>query len=80
MTKHKFKSDVAQPTVVIDSDVVRQIRQHARSCSKTEVCGVLIGRENGKSAVIEACIAGINARFATETAPCEVTGVAALIA
>ncbi|PYX96363.1 MAG: hypothetical protein DMG71_06140 [Acidobacteria bacterium] len=61
MTKHKFKSDVAQPTVVIDSDVVRQIRQHARSCSKTEVCGVLIGRENGKSAVIEACIAGINA-------------------
>src|SRR5947209_9921098 len=61
MTKHKFKSDVAQPTVVIDSDVVRQIRQHARSCSKTEVCGVLIGRENGKWAVIEACIAGINA-------------------
>jgi proteasome lid subunit RPN8/RPN11 len=61
MTKRKFKSEAAQPAVVIDSDVVRRIRQHARSCSKTEVCGVLVGRENGKSSLVEACIAGINA-------------------
>jgi proteasome lid subunit RPN8/RPN11 len=50
-----------QPAVTVDGEVIRQIRQHARSCSKTEVCGVLIGSENGNSLAIEACISGANA-------------------
>jgi proteasome lid subunit RPN8/RPN11 len=50
-----------QPSVVVDGEVLRQIRQHARSNSKTEVCGVLIGSEDKNSLVIEACIAGANA-------------------
>src|SRR5882762_10973877 len=57
------KSDVngPQPAVTVDGEVIRQIRQHARSNSKTEICGVLIGSENGNSLAIEACIAGANA-------------------
>jgi hypothetical protein len=39
------KSKTKQPTVLVDGEVIRQIRQHARSCSKTEVCGVLIGSQ-----------------------------------
>jgi proteasome lid subunit RPN8/RPN11 len=45
----------------VDGEVLRQIRQHARSCSKTEVCGVLIGSEDKNSLTIEACISGANA-------------------
>jgi proteasome lid subunit RPN8/RPN11 len=45
----------------IDSEVVRQIRQHARSENKAEVCGVLIGRETADGIDISACIAGVNA-------------------
>src|SRR5215471_21566956 len=58
--KARRKAD--PPSVVLNSDVLRRIRQHARSENKTEVCGVLIGREekDGKIA-IEACIAGVNA-------------------
>jgi len=50
-----------QPAVVVEGEVLRQIRQHARSCSKTEVCGVLIGSDDKNSVIIEACIAGANA-------------------
>ena len=50
-----------QPAVIVDGEVLRQIRQHARSCSKTEVCGVLIGSEDKNSLTIEACISGANA-------------------
>ncbi len=50
-----------QPAVVVDGEVLRQIRQHARSCNKTEVCGVLIGSEDKNNLAIEACIAGANA-------------------
>jgi proteasome lid subunit RPN8/RPN11 len=50
-----------QPSLVVDGEVLRQIRQHARSCSKTEVCGVLIGSEDKNGLAIEACIAGANA-------------------
>ncbi len=59
MGKHKSNSGRLQ--LKIDSDVVRQIRQHARSCSKTEVCGVLIGNPSEQSIVIEAAIPGLNA-------------------
>jgi proteasome lid subunit RPN8/RPN11 len=54
------KKDSA-PTVRITSEVVRQIRQHARSNSKTEVCGVLIGSDTNGLTSIEAAIAGVNA-------------------
>jgi len=57
--KHSGKGP--QPAVVVDGEVLRQIRQHARSCSKTEVCGVLIGSEDKNSLTIEACISGANA-------------------
>ena len=52
------------PSVAIGSDVVRQIRRHARSSIKTEVCGVLVGRENSEGMEVEACISGLNAEQA----------------
>lgn len=54
------KSKISLP-VLIDSEVVRQIRQHARSENKIEVCGVLIGREAGAGIEIATCIPGVNA-------------------
>jgi proteasome lid subunit RPN8/RPN11 len=45
----------------IDAEVVRQIRLHARSENKTEVCGVLLGRESGDSVEISTRIPGVNA-------------------
>ena len=48
-------------TLRISSDVAREIRQHARSHHKTEVCGVLIGAEDEAVTSIVACIAGANA-------------------
>jgi proteasome lid subunit RPN8/RPN11 len=57
----KRKPDQRQPRVTIEGEVLRQIRQHARSNSKTEVCGVLIGEENGDGMNITARIPGLNA-------------------
>jgi proteasome lid subunit RPN8/RPN11 len=57
----KRKPDQRQPRVAIEGEVLRQIRQHARSNSKTEVCGVLIGEENGNGLSITARIPGLNA-------------------
>src|SRR5262249_18162904 len=57
----KRKPDQKQPRVTIEGEVLRQIRQHARSNSKTEVCGVLIGEENIGDLKITARIAGLNA-------------------
>jgi len=50
--------------VAIDGEVVRTIRQHARSSSKTEVCGVLIGQDRDRRVQIAACIEGENAEGA----------------
>jgi len=50
-----------QPTLAVDSEVVRQIRQHARSSGKTEVCGVLIGQDRDRRIEVAACIEGQNA-------------------
>ncbi len=47
--------------VVLNAEVVRQVRQHGRSSMKTEVCGVLIGEETGGGIVVRAGIAGANA-------------------
>jgi proteasome lid subunit RPN8/RPN11 len=57
----KRKPDQRQPRVTVESEVLRQIRQHARSNSKTEVCGVLIGEETGNGLNISARIPGLNA-------------------
>lgn len=57
----RSKSKAEGPRVMIGGEVARRIRQHARGQSKTEVCGVLIGRENEGRLEIDACIAGANA-------------------
>ncbi len=53
-----------RPLVAIGSDVVRQIRRHARSSIKAEVCGVLVGHESSDGMEVEACICGLNAEQA----------------
>lgn len=50
-----------QPVVVMEAEVARKIRQHARTSMKAEVCGVLIGSTDHERMVVEACIAGNNA-------------------
>jgi proteasome lid subunit RPN8/RPN11 len=57
----KRKPDQRQARVTIEGEVLRQIRQHARSNSKTEVCGVLIGEETSSGVSITARIPGLNA-------------------
>jgi proteasome lid subunit RPN8/RPN11 len=47
--------------VRISTEVARQIRQHARTNLKTEVCGVLIGGFEDGATNVRACIAGANA-------------------
>jgi proteasome lid subunit RPN8/RPN11 len=59
--KAKAKVSGTQPTLAVDSEVVRQIRQHARSSGKTEVCGVLIGQDRDHRIEVAACIEGQNA-------------------
>jgi proteasome lid subunit RPN8/RPN11 len=49
------------PVLQVSTEVARQIRQHAHSNGKTEVCGVLIGSERDGVTSVEACIAGANA-------------------
>jgi len=56
--KAKTKSANAQPDLLVDSEVVRSIRQHARSSGKTEVCGVLIGQDRDQRIEVTACIEG----------------------
>lgn len=45
----------------VSCEVARRIRQHARSSTKTEICGVLIGADEGGSTIIDASIPGANA-------------------
>ena len=59
--KAKTKSAAAQPSLIVDSEVVRLIRQHARSSGTTEVCGVLIGQDRDQRVEVAACIEGQNA-------------------
>jgi proteasome lid subunit RPN8/RPN11 len=47
--------------VMIESELARKVRQHSRSSMKAEVCGVLIGKEEGSLTIVEACIPGANA-------------------
>jgi proteasome lid subunit RPN8/RPN11 len=55
------KAAALEPTVLIDSEVTRRIRQHARAHPKTEVCGVLIGEDAGGTIEIDASIEGVDA-------------------
>jgi proteasome lid subunit RPN8/RPN11 len=57
MTKSKIKSSGC----AVDSEVIRKIRQHARSHMKSEVCGVLIGDVRKETIYVDECIPGINA-------------------
>jgi proteasome lid subunit RPN8/RPN11 len=50
-----------QPPVIMEAEVARKIRQHARTSMKAEVCGVLLGTAETDRTVVDACIAGINA-------------------
>ena len=62
MTSQRIKVKVkSQPVVVMEAEVARKIRQHARTSMKAEVCGVLIGSMDEGRTVVEACIAGVNA-------------------
>jgi proteasome lid subunit RPN8/RPN11 len=62
MTAQHIKVKVkTQPMVVMEAEVARKIRQHARTSMKAEVCGVLIGSMDNDRTLIEACIPGINA-------------------
>lgn len=47
--------------VRVRSDVIRAIRQHARSSMTEEICGVLIGIVGNNSLTIHAAIQGVNA-------------------
>ncbi len=60
MNAAKPRTNIAPP-VVVSSDVVRRVRQHARSHMKTEVCGVLIGEMKDNAVQIDECIAGKDA-------------------
>lgn len=58
------KTGTGQPALQIDGEVIRQVRQHARSSNKTEICGVLIGQDRNSLIEVQACIAGMNAEEA----------------
>jgi proteasome lid subunit RPN8/RPN11 len=50
-----------EPQLRIGSEVLQQIRQHARSNKSAEVCGVLIGTVQEDAIAVTACIRGLNA-------------------
>ena len=56
-----MKLKIKSSACTVDSEVIRKIRQHARSHMKTEVCGVLIGDIRQGTICVDECIAGINA-------------------
>jgi proteasome lid subunit RPN8/RPN11 len=62
MTSKPVKVKIkTQSAVLMEAEVARKIRQHARGSMKAEVCGVLLGSAEQDRTVIEACIAGVNA-------------------
>lgn len=56
--KTEASKDAKNFRVQVDSEVLRKIRQHARSSMRAEVCGVLIGSAKEGLVIVEACIAG----------------------
>jgi proteasome lid subunit RPN8/RPN11 len=61
VTKKNTNETAAKPSVIMEAEVARRIRQHGRSSMKAEICGVLIGSEQGRTTIVEACISGVNA-------------------
>ncbi len=55
------KTKTKSVACIVDREVIRRIRQHARGHMKTEVCGVLIGEHRDGTICVDECIAGINA-------------------
>jgi proteasome lid subunit RPN8/RPN11 len=60
----KSKTTDRQPSLLIDSEVARKIRQHAHSSTKAEIRGVLIGQDRDGVVKVEASITGLNAEEA----------------
>lgn len=56
----QMKSQAKGLDLRMSCEAVRQIRQHARSSMKTEVCGVLVGSEKDGITFVEASIQGAN--------------------
>ena len=61
MTKSKLAPKEPGPRLLVDNEVARRIRQHARRSMKTEVCGVLIGEVRNGVIEVRASIEGLNA-------------------
>lgn len=57
----KKSRQTVTPSVTIDGEVLRNIRQHARSSLDTEICGVLIGTGDENKSAITASISGLEA-------------------
>jgi len=47
-----------EPNVIINSEVLQEIRIHAREFMNEEICGVLIGKKEGNNTTVTARIAG----------------------
>ena len=60
----KAKPASGQPLLIVDGEVVRKIRQHARTSMKSEICGVLVGQDRPGRIEIQASIPGANAEEA----------------
>ena len=60
----KIKCASGQPTLIVDGEVIRKIRQHARTSMKSEICGVLVGQDRAGHIEIQASIPGANAEEA----------------
>ncbi len=57
----RIAEETKRNDVHMNCEAARQIRQHARSSSKAEVCGVLVGAEEAGVTTVEASIPGANA-------------------
>ena len=60
--RNTAESPQAEPRIEINGQVLREVRQHARSSMSAEICGVLIGRVEGRMTAVTASIAGEEAR------------------
>ena len=60
----KIKCASGQPILIVDGEVIRKIRQHARTSMKSEICGVLVGQDRAGRIEIQASIPGANAEEA----------------
>jgi proteasome lid subunit RPN8/RPN11 len=57
----RLKKDVPEIDLRMSCEAARRIRQHGRSSSKAEICGVVVGSEEDGITTVEASIPGANA-------------------